>query len=33
MVAMVTYSFHRLIMGKVEFDNFIGDIFFKDMFI
>ena len=29
LVAMATYSFHRLIMGKVEIDNFcqvIGDI-------
>ena len=29
MVAMATYSSHRLIMGKVEIDNFfqvIGDI-------
>ena len=27
-VAMATYSFHRLIMGKVEFDNFCCLIFF-----
>ena len=39
MVAMATLSFHRLIMGKVEIDNFcqdIGDIrffFFTEMFI
>ena len=36
---MATYSFHRLIMGKEEVDNFfclIGDIcffFFTEMFI
>ena len=35
---MATYSFHRLIMGKVEIDHFfclIGDIwiFFTQMFI
>ena len=38
LVAMATYSSHRLIMGKVEIDNFfclIGDfwIFFTEMFI
>ena len=38
MVAMATYISHRLIMGKVEIDNFgclIGGICFfsKDMFI
>ena len=39
LVAMATYSFHRLIMGKEEIDNFffclIGDIwiFFTEMFI
>ena len=39
LVAMATYSSHRLIMGKVDFDNFcclIGDIwivFFTVMFI
>ena len=38
LVAMATYSFHRLIIGKEEIDNFfclIGDIwiFFTEMFI
>ena len=39
LVAMATYSSHRLIMGKVESDNFcqvIGDIrifFFTEIFI
>ena len=38
LVAMATYSYHRLIMGKEEIDNFfclIGDIliFFTEMFI
>ena len=39
LVAMATYSSHRLIMGKEEIDNFfclIGDIlifFFTEMFI
>ena len=38
LVAMATYSFHRLLMGKVEIGNFcclIGDnrIFFTEMFI
>ena len=36
LVAMATYSSHRLIMGKVEIDNFyqvIGDIFFTEIFI
>ena len=38
LVAMATYSFHRLIMGKEEIEFFfcvIGDllIFFKEMFI
>ena len=39
LVAMATYSFHRLIMGKVEIGNFyclIGDnriLFFTEMFI
>ena len=38
LVAMATYSSHRLIKGKEEIDNFfclIGDIwiFFKEMFI
>ena len=38
LVAMATYSSHRLIMGKEVIDNFfclIGDIliFFKEMFI
>ena len=39
LVAMATYSFNRLIMGKEEIDNFfclIGDIlnfFFTEMFI
>ena len=39
MVAMATYSSHRLILGKEEIDNFfrlIGDIwtfFFTEMFI
>ena len=38
LVAMATYSSHRLIMGKKEIDNFfclIGDIwiFFTEMFI
>ena len=39
LVAMATYSSHRLIMGKEEIDNFfclIGDIwifFFSEMFI
>ena len=26
LVAMATYCFHRLIMGKVEIDNFCGAI-------
>ena len=38
LVAMATYSSHRLIMGKVEIDNFcqvIGEylIFFTEIFI
>ena len=38
LVAMASYSSHRLIMGKEEIDNFfcpIGDIwiFFTEMFI
>ena len=39
LVAMATYSSHRLIMGKEEIDNFfclIGDVwitFFTEMFI
>ena len=39
LVAMATYIFHRLIMGKVNMDNFFclnGDIwnlFFTEMFI
>ena len=38
MVAMATYSSHRLIMGKLEIDSFCrltGDIlfFFTDIFI
>ena len=38
LVAMATYSSHRLIMGKKEIDNFfclIGEIliFFTEMFI
>ena len=38
LVAMATYSSHRLIMGKVEIDSFccltgdIGIFFFTDMF-
>ena len=39
MVAMATYSFHRLIMGKEEIVNFfcliwdIWNFFFTEMFI
>ena len=39
MVAMATYSSHRLIMGKEEIDNFFLshwgylDFFFTEMFI
>ena len=38
LVAMATYSSHRLIMGKLEIDSFcclleIFDFFFTDMFI
>ena len=35
LVAMATYSSHRLTMGKEEIDNSLGDIliFFTEMFI
>ena len=35
LVAMATYSFHRLIMGKVEISDFLSQYldFFTEMFI